>query len=202
MNEFELKFNQATFLLSAAKLSQLPKDKGTEVAFIGRSNAGKSSALNALTNHKGLARTSKTPGRTQLINVFSLNAENRLIDLPGYGYAKVPEQVKKDWATMLDQYLRQRTCLKGIVVVMDSRHSLQESDWQFIHWTEACNIPTHIILTKADKLKFGQQKMTILNVKKEIKTLKNSITVQLFSAHNKLGVDELQEKLLSWYVDT
>ncbi len=199
MNISEINFNQAKFLLSAAKLIHLPKDTGAEVAFIGRSNAGKSSALNALTNQKRLARTSKTPGRTQLLNVFTLNVDDRrLIDLPGYGYAKVPEEIKKDWSQVLDQYLRQRKSLKGLVLVMDSRHPLQDSDWEFLHWTEACNIDTHIILTKADKLRYGQQKNTLLGAIKETKKLSNNVTVQLFSADSKQGVEELQQKLLQW----
>ena len=199
MNISEINFNLAKFLLSAAKLIHLPKDDGAEVAFIGRSNAGKSSALNALANQKRLARTSKTPGRTQLLNVFTLNIENRrLIDLPGYGYAKVPEAVKKDWSQVLDQYLRQRKSLKGLVLVMDSRHPLQDSDWEFLRWTESCNIDTHIILTKADKLRYGQQQKTLLGVAKEIKKLTNTVTVQLFSAESKQGVEELQQKLLQW----
>lgn len=198
----EINFNKAKFLLSAAKLSQMPNDIGAEIAFIGRSNAGKSSALNALVNQKKLAKTSKTPGRTQLLNVFVLdNANNnRLIDLPGYGYAKVPDAVKKDWSVVLDQYLRQRDSLKGLVLVMDSRHPLLDSDWQFLYWTENCDIETHIILTKADKLSFSQQKTVLLNTASKIKKLANTVTVQLFSAHSKLGVEELQQKLIDWYL--
>ena len=199
MNISAINFEQAKFLLSAAKLIHLPKDIGAEVAFIGRSNAGKSSALNALTNQTRLARTSKTPGRTQLLNVFTLNKEDcRLIDLPGYGYAKVPEEIKRDWGLVLDQYLRQRKSLKGLVLVMDSRHPLLDSDWEFLHWTQSCSIDTHIILTKADKLRFGQQKTTLLSVSKEIKKLTNNVTVQLFSAQDKMGVEELQKHLLAW----
>ncbi|MBP9722417.1 MAG: YihA family ribosome biogenesis GTP-binding protein [Gammaproteobacteria bacterium] len=200
-SEPEIKFNQASFLLSAAKVSQLPKDDGAEIAFIGRSNAGKSSALNALTEQKKLAKISKTPGRTQLINVFELNNQNRLIDLPGYGYAKVPDQVKKDWSIMLDKYLRQRECLRGLVLVMDARHPLQELDWQFLRWTESCDIDTHIILTKSDKLKFGQRKLVLLDTAKQIKKLKNKVSVQLFSGPIKLGIEELQQKLLDWYLE-
>lgn len=197
-----IKFNQASFLLSAAKLSQLPKDCGCEVAFVGRSNAGKSSALNTLTNQKQLAKVSKTPGRTQLINVFTIgnNETNlRLIDLPGYGFAKVPDKIKKDWSALLDQYLRERNCLKGLVIVMDIRHPLQNMDWQFLRWTEASKIKTHILLTKSDKLKFGQRKTTLLEVQKEIKILTHEVTVQVFSSQNRAGLEELDKKMQEWY---
>lgn len=200
-DEDTIKFNQAVFLLSAAKTSQLPKDSGAEVAFVGRSNSGKSSALNTLTNQKQLAKVSKTPGRTQLINVFNIGVETnlRLIDLPGYGFAKVPEKVKKDWSILLDQYLRERQCLKGLIIVMDIRHPLQNMDWQFLRWTEASNIKTHILLTKSDKLKFGQRKTTLLQVQKEIKVLSHEVTVQIFSSLNREGIEELNQKLQNWY---
>lgn len=199
-DEIKIKFHWASFSLSAAKLSQLPKDNGNEVAFIGRSNAGKSSALNALTNQKNLAKVSKTPGRTQLINVFDIVDNLRLIDLPGYGYAKVPDKIKKDWSALLDSYLRERNSLKGLVIVMDIRHPLQDMDWQFLSWTEAAEIPTHILLTKADKLKFGQRKTTLLTIQKEVKNLSNEVTVQVFSAQSRLGVEELEEKLIKWLI--
>ena len=200
MNKLEIKFSKTKFVLSAAKLHHLPRDEGAEVAFIGRSNAGKSSALNAITNQRSLAKTSKTPGRTQLLNVFEIDKNNRLIDLPGYGYAKVPAEVKKAWSILLDEYLRNRDCLRGLVVVMDARHPLQDLDWQFLYWTESCGIETHIILTKADKLTFGQKKSALLTTQQEVAVLTNKVTVQLFSAHNKLGVDALQEHLWDWFV--
>lgn len=200
MNKLEIKFSKAKFVLSAAKLHHLPRDEGAEVAFIGRSNAGKSSALNAITNQRSLAKTSKTPGRTQLLNVFEIDKNNRLIDLPGYGYAKVPAEVKKAWSILLDEYLRNRDCLRGLVVVMDARHPLQELDWQFLYWTESCGIDTHIILTKSDKLTFGQKKAALLTTQQAVTVLTNTVTVQLFSAHNKLGVDALQEHLWDWFV--
>lgn len=198
--EQHLKFNWATFLLSAAKLSQLPKDTGAEVAFVGRSNAGKSSALNVLTNQNNLAKVSKTPGRTQLINIFELDEEHRLVDLPGYGYAKVPEKVKKDWSILLDSYLRERKCLKGLVIVMDTRRPLQDMDWQFIEWADGCNLPVHLLLTKSDKLKFGQRKTMLLKTSKEVKEYSDNITVQLFSSLNRTGIEELERKLLEWYL--
>lgn len=198
-----IKFNKASFLISAAKLTQLPKDHGCEIAFIGRSNAGKSSALNTLTNQKQLAKVSKTPGRTQLINVFELDDENqnRLIDLPGYGYAKVPDRIKQDWTKLLDSYLRERESLRGLVIVMDIRHPLQKMDWQFLSWTEACEIDTHILLTKADKLKFGQKKTTLLTVQKEIKKLKHNVSVQIFSAQDRTGLEDFETKLIEWFED-
>lgn len=198
--EFKIKFNCARFLLSAAKLHQLPIDQGAEVAFIGRSNAGKSSAINLLTNQNGLAKVSKTPGRTQLINIFELDETYRIIDLPGYGYAKVPDSVKKDWTILLDQYLRQRKCLKGLVIVMDIRRPLQDMDWQFLYWMQDCNIPAHILLTKADKLKFGQRKLALIQTIKEVDILTNTVSVQLFSALARTGVLELEQKLLQWYM--
>lgn len=199
-DEIKVKFNQAHFLLSVGRLEQLPDDSGIEVAFIGRSNAGKSSALNILTNQNGLAKVSKTPGRTQLINVFRINDQIRLIDLPGYGYAKVPEKVKKDWMVLLDRYLRDRMCLQGLVIVMDIRHPLQDNDWEFLNWTEDCNIKTHILLTKADKLSFGQRKTTLLNTLRKVKSFRNEVTAQIFSAHNREGLEEFQAKLTEWYL--
>lgn len=201
LEERKINFNKVSFLLSAAKLGQLPLDSGVEVAFVGRSNAGKSSSLNTLTNKKNLAKVSKTPGRTQLINIFELEEENgsRLIDLPGYGYAKVPDKVKQDWSKLLDSYLRERKCLKGLVIVMDIRRPLQKMDWQFLEWTQDCNLSTHILLTKADKLKFGQRKTTLLTVKKEIKKLTNEVSVQVFSSEDRTGLEELENKLFDWF---
>lgn len=202
-------YEKATFLISAEKLSQCPPDCGREVAFAGRSNAGKSSALNTLTGQKKLARTSKTPGRTQLINCFSLNMDTitdnsshyRLIDLPGYGYAKVPPEVKKRWQRHLEEYLRLRESLKGIVLVMDIRHPLQEFDATFVEWAKSSNMPLHIILTKADKLKRGAVQSSFLAVKKSLVDSANLISVQTFSSLNRTGIDELKQKLNSWLLD-
>jgi GTP-binding protein len=202
MSNKKINFNQARFLLSAASLSQLPKDEGAEVAFIGRSNAGKSSALNTLCNQNNLAKTSRTPGRTQLINIFNLDNTNthRLIDLPGYGYAKVPEQIKKNWQELLDKYLRTRKSLKALIIVMDIRHPLQDLDWQFLYWTEECNINTHIILTKADKFKYGKQKTALLSTAKSIEELTNQTSVQLFSSQTRLGVEELEQRVAEFFL--
>lgn len=185
-------FNQATFLTSAAKLPDCPPDVGAEVAFCGRSNAGKSTAINKLTNQNKLARTSKTPGRTQLINFFMLQDDLRLVDLPGFGYARVPTAVKEDWHQHLDTYLRQRQSLKGLILLMDIRHPLTGFDETMINWSQAANIPLHILLTKADKLKKGPQQNTLLRIKK---SLAEPTTLQVFSATKNIGIDILQKRL-------
>ncbi|MGI0118468.1 ribosome biogenesis GTP-binding protein YihA/YsxC [Zooshikella sp. RANM57] len=196
-----LNFEQATFIKSAAKLSQCPEDNGREVAFAGRSNAGKSSALNALTGSKKLARTSKTPGRTQLINFFALSETYRLVDLPGYGYAKVPEAVKAEWQKHLEDYLQNRDSLIGIILLMDIRHPLKEFDQIMLEWAEFYQKPVHILLTKSDKLKFGAAKQAALKIKRELKPFGDLVSLQLFSSLNKMGVDELKQQLSGWLLD-
>ena len=163
-------FKKATFTLSAPNHRILPEDSGAEVAFVGRSNAGKSSTLNALCG-QNIAKTSKTPGRTQAINVFSLNEHQRLIDLPGYGYAKVPMVVKQHWQTHLDEYLRNRRCLKGAILLVDIRHPLKEFDEMMINWSLQAQLPLHILLTKADKLKRGGQQRALLSIKQKLPEL-------------------------------
>lgn len=191
-------YQQAKFLLSVGKLSQLPEDVGMEVAFAGRSNAGKSSAINVLTNNQQLARTSKTPGRTQLINFFTLDASRRLVDLPGYGYAKVSKQTKQQWDALLDDYLRSRQSLVGLVLLMDSRHPLKEFDIQLVSWCAAANLRLHILLTKSDKLKRGAANDTLRSVKASLNTLMPEATVQLFSALKKSGTEKLISTLDNW----
>ena len=192
-------YTQAKFLKSAPRAEQLPEDTGYEVAFAGRSNAGKSSALNCLTNIRQLARTSKTPGRTQLINVFTLADETRrLIDLPGYGYAKVALQVKHDWQTNLAHYLDVRESLKGLVLLMDVRHPLKELDQSMINWALDRQLPVHILLTKADKLSRGSVQSTLLQVRKAYELMPDLVSVQAFSSLKKQGVDELIEVLNEW----
>jgi GTP-binding protein len=191
-------FRQAQFLTSANKISQLPHDEGAEVAFAGRSNAGKSTALNAITDNKGLAKTSKTPGRTQLINFFELDEAHHLVDLPGYGYAKVPKAVKQHWQQVLSTYLQQRQSLRGLVLLMDVRHPLKEFDYQMLEWCRHQQMPVHILLTKADKLKRGAASSTLQKVKKEIKAEHPQATVQLFSAPAKQGLEEARRKLEQW----
>jgi GTP-binding protein len=188
-----------TFLKSAAQLSQLPRDEGYEVAFVGRSNAGKSSALNTLTNQKRLARTSKTPGRTQLINLFDLDEARRLVDLPGYGYAKVSANVQRQWQKLLTDYLQHRACLKGLIVLMDTRHPLTPLDLQLIDFARARDLNIHILLTKADKLSRNQACLSLMKVEKALKHLDSNISVQGFSSLNRQGLDELIQVLNQWY---
>jgi len=189
----------AHFDISAAKIEQLPTDTGIEIAFAGRSNAGKSSALNAITDQKKLARTSKTPGRTQLINVFGLDPERRLVDLPGYGFAKVPQAVKKQWQALLDDYLNQRTSLKGLILLMDIRHPMKEFDATMLEWAHHRNMPVHILLTKADKLKRGPAKSTLLGLRRDLAEYQPLFSVQLFSALKKQGLPDLHQKLTEWF---
>lgn len=193
-------YQKAKYLTSAADFSDLPPDKGAEVAFIGRSNAGKSSALNVITGIKGLARTSKMPGRTQMINFFALNEKQRLVDLPGYGYAKVPRIIQERWEELVDSYLKRRRCLKGLVVVMDIRHPLKEMDENVIEWAVKCNIPIHILLTKSDKLSQSAAKKVFIEVQAWLTAHSdNRISTQLFSSHNRTGLDEVKLVLNDWY---
>ena len=189
-------FRIARYVLSAHELKQLPKDNGIEVAVAGRSNAGKSSAINTFTDQKSLARTSKTPGRTQQIVIFELDENRRIADLPGYGYAKVPVKLKAHWRTVMARYFQTRECLRGVVLVMDIRHPMREFDQQMLAWCDAAGIPCHILLTKADKLKRGPAKSTLLKVQKNLPA---SASIQVFSSSKKTGLEELVEKLSNWY---
>jgi GTP-binding protein len=193
-----INFRVAQFITSAPKLANCPPDTGLEVAFAGRSNAGKSSAINTLTENKRMARTSKTPGRTQLINFFGLSEQQRLVDLPGYGFAKVPIEVKEKWQRHLEEYLRERQSLYGLILLMDCRHPLQEFDRMMLSWAESCDMPVHILLTKADKLKKGPANTTLLQVKKELAPMQPRVSVQLFSSLKRTGLDQLQIKLMQW----
>ncbi len=189
---------QAAFLISAAKVDQCPPDEGLEVAFAGRSNAGKSSALNTLT-HASLARTSKTPGRTQLLNFFALDEQRRLVDLPGYGYAKVPIPLKLHWQKHLEAYLGSRNSLAGLILLMDIRHPLTEFDRLMLDWSQASGMPLHILLTKADKLAFGAAKNALLKVQKDVRDgWGDGVSVQLFSAPKRQGIDEALAVLATW----
>ncbi len=198
---YKAKFNyqQTSFLTSAPDISALPADTGIEVAFAGRSNAGKSSALNTLTRQNSLARTSKTPGRTQLINTFTLAENKRLIDLPGYGFAKVPLAVKEKWQKSLGEYLMKRQSLKGLVVLMDIRHPLKDLDQQLIHWAVQSNLSVLLLLTKADKLSPGPRKKTLLEVREASLAFMGDVTVHVFSSLNKLGLTDLEQVLDDWY---
>ncbi len=190
-------YRQAHFLLSAGKTQQFPQ-QGMEVAFSGRSNAGKSSAINVLCDNKGLARTSKTPGRTRLVNFFSLDESRRLVDLPGYGFAKVPLTVKNQWQQLMTNYLSDQVALKGLVVIMDIRHPLNDSDWQMLQWCSHYQLPAHILLTKADKIKRNAQQQSLLQVKKQLRQEKINASVQTFSALKKTGLDTLVAVLDEW----
>lgn len=194
------KIQQTDFLMSAPTFRLCPADMGLEVAFAGRSNAGKSSAINALTNQRQLARSSKTPGRTQMINFFSVGDSNRrLVDLPGYGYAAVPLEMKKEWQVELEEYLVSRTSLAGLVLMTDIRHPLKFFDEQMLHWAKDGELPVHILLTKADKLKYGASKNALLNTRKRLKEIGLDCTIQLFSALRKEGLDELAGVMGNWY---
>ena len=201
MTEFDSApaYQEAKYLTSAAEFHQFPPDQGAEIAFIGHSNAGKSSALNIITGIKGLARTSKTPGRTQMINFFALNEHERLVDLPGYGYAKAPRMVQKHWEELLDSYLKKRRCLKGLVVVMDIRHPLKEMDEDVIEWAVNYDIPIHILLTKSDKLSQNAAKKTLEEVQTAISVYGEKLTLQLFSSHDRTGLDEVKAVLSQWF---
>lgn len=180
-------FPEAQFLISAWQPHQFPPDQGKEVAFVGRSNAGKSSALNAITGRKDLARTSKTPGRTQLINFFGLANGHRLADLPGYGYAKVPPEMQEHWRKLLSRYVENRASLAGVVVVMDSRRGVTDFDRQMLTLAGERSLPAHMLLTKADKLNRSEATRTLKAVEAEAGTI---ATVQLFSAVAKTGLDQ------------
>ncbi len=191
--------NTAQYLLSAHTTRQLPADGGTEVAFAGRSNAGKSSALNALTHRNGLARVSKTPGRTQQLVFFQVQPDRYLVDLPGYGYAKVPQELQAHWQAFIDRYFRTREALRGLVVVMDIRHPLKDYDRQMLGYAVQRGLPAHALLTKADKLGRGQQAQALQAVKKELfSSFGDTVGVQTFSAESKQGVEEARAVVAGW----
>ncbi len=195
-----MNFNQAHFVTSAASLRDCPTDSLAEVAFAGRSNAGKSSAINTLCNQSRLARISKTPGRTQLINFFQIEEANYLVDLPGYGFAKVPLEVKNKWQFELEQYLRKREALVGLVLLSDIRHPLKEFDRMMVDWAVQSQLPLHLLLTKSDKLKRGAAQNTLLKVERELENL-DEVSVQLFSSLKNSGVDEARTVIASWFND-
>lgn len=195
-----LNYHTARFMISAPTLALCPPDSGREVAFAGRSNAGKSSAINALAQQNALARTSKTPGRTQLINFFSVGGDDgqRLVDLPGYGFAKVPERVKLEWQRHLAEYLQRRDSLQGLMLMMDVRHPLSEFDEMMLGWADEQDMAVHILLTKADKLKPGAAKSSLLEVRRRLHEWEDLVSVQLFSALKRQGLDEAQARLDAW----
>jgi GTP-binding protein len=194
-------FQNATFYISAHHLSDLPPPAGIEVAFAGRSNAGKSSALNTLANHNRLAYVSKQPGRTQLINFFSLGNARFLVDLPGYGYAKVPASMRAHWQMTLSKYLSHRSTLYGLVLVMDCRHPLTPLDRQMLDWFAPSGRPIHVLLTKSDKLSRNAANQTLQAVKKELQSTWGNCTIQLFSSLKKQGVEEAETVIGAWLKD-
>ena len=192
-------YQKASFLLSVADIKQLPPDEGYEVAIVGRSNAGKSSALNQITHSKRLARVSKTPGRTQLINIFTLDETRRLVDLPGYGFAKAPLAAKAKWEQTINDYFTHRTILRGLILVMDIRHPLKPLDWQLLEYCASRDLPVHILLNKSDKLSKGAANNTLQAVQKALREEEVSATCQLFSALNGTGIQALHKLLDNWY---
>ena len=199
LSDHTINLNKAQFTISAPDIRKLPNDDGIEVAFAGRSNAGKSSALNTLTRQKSLARTSKTPGRTQLINVFEVEDGKRLVDLPGYGFAKVPLEMKKKWQKALGEYLEKRESLQGLVVLMDIRHPLKDLDHQLIEWAVESELPVLALLTKADKLSQGKASAQVLDVKKKLKPLGGDIKVYGFSSLKRTGFDQATQVISQWF---
>ena len=187
----------AEFMLSVARMSQCPADEGHEVAFAGRSNAGKSSALNTLCARNKLARTSHTPGRTQQLNFFAVGSGRRLVDLPGYGYAKVPLELRAEWGKLVETYLEKRASLAGVVLLMDARHPLKPQDRMLVEWVVTLERPLHVLLTKSDKLSKGQAAATLTAVRRELAGM-GEASVQLFSSMDGRGVDEARAVLARW----
>ncbi len=193
-----LPFKQVRFLKSASAIQGFPADAGVEIAFCGRSNAGKSSAINALCQQNNLARTSKTPGRTQLINFFKLDGDARLVDLPGYGYAKAPARVQKQWQDLMESYLVHRCALRGLVLLMDIRHPLTEIDWTMVRWSQHYRLPLYILLTKADKVNRNAMVKSLTRVTSELEQKGFDAGIQIFSATKRVGIAQVQEKISAW----
>ena len=191
-------FRNTRFLTTVADLRQLPDGALAEVAFVGRSNAGKSSAMNTLCDHTRLAYVSKTPGRTQHLNFFTVRDGQYLVDLPGYGFAKAPEDVRKSWDRLIGPYLAERPQLAGLVMIMDARHPLTALDAQLLEWFLPTGTPVHVLLSKADKLTRQEQAKTLREVKAALARFGTQVTVQLFSSLKKTGVDEARQVILDW----
>ena len=190
-------FHNAAFIGSYPTSADLPKDEGSEIAFCGRSNCGKSSVLNALTNNKKLAKTSKTPGRTQAINVFEIRSEKnfKIIDLPGYGYAKVSKKMRSAWGQEIEEYLTSRECLKALCIIMDIRHPFKEDDLNLIDWCENRALPMILLLNKSDKLSKNKVSQAVMNAKKILGSLSIKRYVIATSATNKTGIEDLLESI-------
>lgn len=191
-------YQQASYLISAPNVNHCPEDSGFEVAFAGRSNAGKSSALNVITSQRGLAKTSKTPGRTQLINFFECDDERKLVDLPGYGYAKVNVNTKRAWEQSLSEYIETRHALKGLILLVDSRMPPTEIDLTMLDWTLSLELPVHVLLTKSDKLKKGPAQNSLLKFNQLLKEHYPHATAQLFSSLKRQGLEQVWSKLDQW----
>lgn len=192
-------FSRATFFTTVNQLRDLPLHDGKEVAFAGRSNAGKSSAINTLSNHVRLAYTSKTPGRTQHLNYFDLGENRFLVDLPGYGYAKVPLNIKAHWEELLSKYIQTREALCGLVVIMDARHPLTQLDEQMLDWFRPTGKPVHVLLTKSDKLSRQQANLTLSQVQLHLTQYFPFCSVQLFSSLKKTGITNAEEVISGWF---
>ncbi|WP_371258478.1 MULTISPECIES: ribosome biogenesis GTP-binding protein YihA/YsxC [Succinivibrio] len=199
MKKAVLDFRKTKFVTSAPDISKLPEDLGAEIAIIGRSNSGKSSSINAICDQKNLAKTSRTPGRTRLINLFSVADKRYLVDLPGYGYAQVPENMKRQWQKSMTDYLQQRKCLCGLVVTMDIRTPLRDHDRMIIDWSIASNLPALILLTKADKFGVNKRKEMVGEVRTALSEFGGNFKIIAFSALKKIGIDETREVLRNWF---
>lgn len=198
MSANPIPLQSARFMTSCATHQQFPEPLGPEIAFAGRSNAGKSSTLNKLCGRRKLAHVSKTPGRTQMINFFELSDGIRLVDLPGYGFAKVPEQERRRWGRLIESYLHARIPLLGLVIVMDIRHPLKDQDWQMLRWCEGEGLAAHVLLNKADKLKSGARQKVLQDVQRELQDFPVEVSVQAFSASSGLGLDKLIRRIADW----
>ncbi len=197
---FKHQLANSVFLTSASSAKSLPPDEGNEIAFAGRSNAGKSSAINRLCQQKGLARTSKTPGRTQLINFFTVGNSNKLADLPGYGYAKASQSKQRQWLALLEYYFTHRKALKGTIIVMDIRHPLQDSDQKMIDWCLHYQCPVHILLNKSDKLSRNQAHSQLIQTEKKLPIHSQiPVSIQLFSAQSGEGMDDAIKVIQHWF---
>lgn len=200
-NKTKIDFRKTKFITSAPDLFRLPNDQGAEIAFAGRSNSGKSSSLNAICDQSRLAKTSRTPGRTRLINLFEVCKGCSLVDLPGYGYAAVPASMKRDWQKSMGDYLQKRRALRGIVITMDIRHPLKDHDRVIIDWSLAANIPALILLTKSDKLGLNARREAVQKIKFELSEFGGNFTVIAFSALKKIGIDETRNVLTDWFTN-
>lgn len=199
MEQTAIDFRKTRFKTSAPDISHLPADTGAEIALAGRSNSGKSSALNTICDQSGLAKTSKTPGRTRLINLFEVKPGCSLVDLPGYGYASVPDSMKKQWQRSMSDYLQKRRALRGILVTMDIRHPLKDHDRLIIDWSIAANLPALILLTKADKLGINARRQAVKEVQTLLSEFGGNFTVIAFSSPKKIGLDETRRILTDWF---